>query len=50
MNRLFNTLMIMAAVSLGVASCDIEKEFDTTIPQYPFIFGATTSLNHHTRT
>ena len=35
MNRLFNTLMIMAAVSLGVASCDIEKEFDTTIPQYP---------------
>lgn len=35
MKRLFNTLMIMAAVSLGVASCDIEKKFDTTIPQYP---------------
>lgn len=27
--------MIMAAVSLGVTSCDIEKEFDTEIPQYP---------------
>jgi len=27
--------MIMAAVSLGVASCDIEKKFDTEIPQYP---------------
>lgn len=27
--------MIMVSVSLGVASCDIEKKFDTEIPQYP---------------
>ena len=27
--------MIMAAVSLSVTSCDIEKKFDTEIPQYP---------------
>lgn len=27
--------MIMAMVSLGAASCDIEKKFDTEIPEYP---------------
>ncbi len=27
--------MIIAAVSLGASSCDIEKKFDTEIPQYP---------------
>ncbi len=35
MKRLLNTIMILTVTSLGLVSCDIEKKFDTKIPQYP---------------
>ncbi len=35
MKHLFNTIMILMAAGLGLVSCDIDKKFDTKIPQYP---------------
>ena len=35
MKHLFNTIMISVVAGLGLVSCDIDKQFDTKIPQYP---------------
>lgn len=35
MKQLYRTILMIFAAGASVMSCDIEKKFDTTIPQYP---------------